>query len=279
MCRTPVHRAEIGAGFSAGCRARGVVEGERAGECRSTIFAVWRRPAQFKIMTQRKAVVYAAVCLFGAAFSGVGAFAPVALMPASTAPRNANVLLRSGVALQEPSVCPASRAPQTATGGSRIALRMAKTNLVTYGDMWRDALNENEDGKSTEASSDNDEFAPYTTDELSTMASEAIKPIKQAAAVAATAIWDRLTHSPDDKEIQRNLKAFARSHSGAVMTPLEEDELASEVRYLGMFPDLIDALLEAQQDADDKASKDMEEAVEAIAQAAALGATERDILV
>ena len=62
------------------------------------------------------------------------------------------------------------------------------------------------------------------------------------------------------------------------MTPLEEDELASEVRYLGMFPDLVDALLEAQEDADDKESKEMEQAAEAIAQVASLGATEEDIL-
>jgi len=135
---------------------------------------------------------------------------------------------------------------------------MGKTELVTYGDLWRDALNENSEGEgefvvTDDTTADEDDFT-YAMEEVSALASEAVKPFKEAATGVASALWNKLSPSPDEEEVQRNLKAFAKCHSGAVMTPLGEDELASEVRYLGMFPDLVDALLEAQAE-DDSTTK------------------------
>ena len=134
-----------------------------------------------------------------------------------------------------------------------------KSQLVTHGDIWREVLNEDGYegrtadpsllGDETELSSEND-FA-YATEELSILASEVVAPIKKAAGAVGTALWSKLSPSPDDEEIQRNLKAFAKCHSGAVGTPMGDDELEKEVRYLGMFPDLVDALLEAQEERDD----------------------------
>ena len=97
-----------------------------------------------------------------------------------------------------------------------------------------------------ETASEND-FA-YATEELSILASEVVAPIKKAAGAVGTALWSKLSPSPDDEEIQRNLKAFAKCHSGAVGTPMGDEELEKEVKYLGMFPDLVDALLEAQEE-------------------------------
>lgn len=146
---------------------------------------------------------------------------------------------------------------------SGLALSAGKTQIVTYGDLWRDAVIEEGGG---EKGTDDDNYQTSVGTELSMMATEAMKPIKAAATGVASAVWSKLSPSPDDEEIQRNLKAFASQHSGAVMTPLGDDELANEVRYLGMFPDLVDALLEAEED---KVESEEEAAAAAAAVAAA----------
>lgn len=165
-----------------------------------------------------------------------------------------SVLLRPGVGVEQPGACASLRVPKPATSRTAHVLGMGKTQLVTYGDLWRDALNENSDGEEGEFvvadetdTTEGDDFT-YAMEELSLQASEAVKPIKEVATGVASALWNKLSPSPNDEEVQRNLKAFAKCHSGAVMTPLGEEELASEVRYLGMFPDLVDALLEAQEE-------------------------------
>ena len=81
-----------------------------------------------------------------------------------------------------------------------------------------------------ECTAEGDDFT-YVTEELSIFASEVVAPIKATATGVACAAWNRLSSSLDDNEIQRNLKAFAQSHHGTVMTPLGDEELASEVRY------------------------------------------------
>ena len=149
---------------------------------------------------------------------------------------------------------------------SGLALSAGKTQIVTYGDLWRDAVIEEGGG---EKGTDDDNYQTSVGTELSMMATEAMKPIKAAATGVASAVWSKLSPSPDDEEIQRNLKAFAIQHSGAVMTPLGDDELANEVRYLGMFPDLVDALLEAEED---KVESEEEAAAAAAVAAAAISA-------
>mmetsp|Transcript_53377 Transcript_53377/g.44783 ORF Transcript_53377/g.44783 Transcript_53377/m.44783 type:complete len:234 (+) Transcript_53377:213-914(+) len=221
----------------------------------------------------KKAVMCAAMCLCGSAISGVDAFAPVALTMGAS--RHSGLVLRQGVAPAH-GMSTSVRGMPKAGSGSRITLGMAKTQLVTYGDMWRDALHENENGEqmkelpTTDATSAEGDDFTYATEELSTFASEVVAPIKAAATGVASAVWNRLSSSPDDDEIQRNLKAFAQSHRGAVMTPLGDEELASEVRYLGMFPDLVDALLEAQEIANTK-EKEQEDVVALAAAALKVG--------
>ena len=222
-----------------------------------------------KMQPSKKAVMCAAMCFCGSALSGVDAFAPVALMTGAS--RHSGLVLRQGV-----TPAHGMRKLTKAGSGSRITVGMAKTQLVTYGDMWRDALHENENGEQmkelpmTDATSAEGDDFTYATEELSTFASEVVAPIKAAATGVAFAVWNRLSSSPDDDEIQRNLKAFAQSHRGAVMTPLGDEELASEVRYLGMFPDLVDALLEAQEIANTK-EKEQEDVVALAAAALKVG--------
>jgi hypothetical protein len=168
----------------------------------------------------------------------VHAFSPVVLVPSLRA-NSPHVAL-----------CPTARG--TRLGGSSIVLNEGKAQLVTYGDLWRDALNEDGEEKSVtmsemETSSEVDDLS-YAMEDLTEHASEVVKPITTAATKVASAVWNKLSPSPDNDEIQRNLKAFSKCHSGAVGTPLGDEELASEVRYLGMFPDLVDALLDAQEE-------------------------------
>jgi hypothetical protein len=208
-----------------------------------------------------RAAVCAAVCLCGAAVTEVGAFAP----PAVAAVRAGAVRRAAAVPELRPwgqaQHMPARGQGREARGGAARGLEMAydRSRLVTQGDIWRELLNE--DGTAdlsvideSELSSEND--LAYATEELSILASEVVAPIKKVAGAVGSALWSKLSPSPDEDEIQRNLRVFAKSHSGAVGTPMGEEELEKEVRYLGMFPDLVDAMLEAQeeQSARDEAS-------------------------
>lgn len=197
------------------------------------------------------AAVYAAACLAGAAVAEVGAFAPPPT--AMQGPARARAALRCFAA---PPLRPLGAQPR-ARGGAAGGLAMGsfdKSQLVTHGDIWREVLNEDGDeGRTADTSMLEDETASendfaYATEELSILASEVVAPIKKAAGAVGTALWSKLSPSPDDEEIQRNLKAFAKCHSGAVGTPMGDEELEKEVKYLGMFPDLVDALLEAQEE-------------------------------
>jgi len=212
---------------------------------------------------RRQAALALATCLVGALLPSVEAFALTALVSRGAAPhQRASLLLRPYVAAEQPRAHGSWMPGPAASLRPATALRMGKTELVTYGDLWRDALNENSEGEgefvvTDDTTADEDDFT-YAMEEVSLLASEAVKPFKEAATGVASALWNKLSPSPDEEEVQRNLKAFAKCHSGAVMTPLGDDELASEVRYLGMFPDLVDALLEAQAD-DDSTNKNMGE--------------------
>ena len=199
-------------------------------------------------MVTQRAFVCAVACWWWVASWGADAFAPAAVAPVVRALPPLRPL-RSGVGVLQHRRC--------------AALSMGKTQLVTYGDMWRDALVEDENGnqiagnedsegvgldsESVPESDDGNDFT-YAMEELSLQASEVVRPIKRAATKVASAVWNKLSPSPDDAEVQRNLKAFAKGHSGAIGTPMDEQELASEVRFMGMFPDLVDALLEAQEE-------------------------------
>ena len=116
-------------------------------------------------------------------------------------------------------------------------MKQAGSHLVTYGDLWRDAVPE--DDVQTNLQAEVTEAYDEQEAELS-VAETIVKPIRQAA----TAVWERLMYEPSEEEVRANLKAFAKAHGGAVMTPLSEEELEKEVKYCGMFPDLVDALVE-----------------------------------
>ena len=208
---------------------------------------------QFEMRTAASAAVCAAACLAGAAVTDVGAFAPP---PAAVqGPARARAALRC---FAVPPLRPLGLGvQQRARGGAAGGLAMGsfdKSQLVTHGDIWLEVLNEDGDeGRTADTSMLEDETASendfaYATEELSILASEVVAPIKKAAGAVGTALWSKLSPSPDDEEIQRNLKAFAKCHSGAVGTPMGDEELEKEVKYLGMFPDLVDALLEAQEE-------------------------------
>ena len=116
-------------------------------------------------------------------------------------------------------------------------MKQGGSHLVTYGDLWRDAVPE--DDVQTNLQAEVTEAYDEQEAELS-VAETIVKPIRQAA----TAVWERLMYEPSEEEVRANQKAFAKAHGGAVMTPLSEEELEKEVKYCGMFPDLVDALVE-----------------------------------
>ncbi len=49
-------------------------------------------------------------------------------------------------------------------------------------------------------------------------------------------------------QIRENLKRWATTRGGAVLPPLEDHELNNQVKYVGMFPELVDQMLETQLD-------------------------------
>eukprot|EP00286_Rhodomonas_abbreviata_P026172 CAMPEP_0181298426 /NCGR_PEP_ID=MMETSP1101-20121128/5775_1 /TAXON_ID=46948 /ORGANISM="Rhodomonas abbreviata, Strain Caron Lab Isolate" /LENGTH=155 /DNA_ID=CAMNT_0023403445 /DNA_START=188 /DNA_END=655 /DNA_ORIENTATION=- len=67
-----------------------------------------------------------------------------------------------------------------------------------------------------------------------------------AAVEKATSMWNTITNEPTPEEVEANLAAFAKAHRGAVMAPLSEDELESEVKFCALIPELRDALMDAE---------------------------------
>ncbi len=49
-------------------------------------------------------------------------------------------------------------------------------------------------------------------------------------------------------QIRANLKRWATTRGGAVLPPLEDHELNNQMKYVGMFPELVDQMLETQLD-------------------------------
>jgi len=159
-----------------------------------------------------------------------------------------------GPALRAPlgssAVCSA-RAPQRAS----LSLRMGRSgaNLVTFGDVWRDACDEvTPGGRLAEELSELQGFKDAIEEVKEASDNGKNKPLT-AARSALNAVWSKLTKDADEEEVRKNLAAFARMHGGAVAAPLTEDKEGKEVRYAGLFPDIVDALIEEDLNADDLA--------------------------
>ncbi len=52
-------------------------------------------------------------------------------------------------------------------------------------------------------------------------------------------------------QIRANLKMWATTRGGAVLPPLDDNELNNQVKYVGVFPELVDQMLETQLDQED----------------------------
>mmetsp|Transcript_27191 Transcript_27191/g.55451 ORF Transcript_27191/g.55451 Transcript_27191/m.55451 type:complete len:245 (-) Transcript_27191:183-917(-) len=125
-------------------------------------------------------------------------------------------------------------------------MALSGSHLVTFGDVWRDALEgQFEDSEGAQDIYDDadsqlrivDVVKPFTT---------AASAFGTAAAEKATSVWNTLINEPTPEEVEANLAAFAKAHGGAVMTPLSEDELESEVKFCTLIPELRDALVDAE---------------------------------
>mmetsp|Transcript_19679 Transcript_19679/g.40092 ORF Transcript_19679/g.40092 Transcript_19679/m.40092 type:complete len:205 (+) Transcript_19679:102-716(+) len=112
----------------------------------------------------------------------------------------------------------------------------SSTHLVTYGDVFRESYEEESRCDAIWEASESEEEG-------------AVNPLALAASACcsvATGVWDHLTAEPNPEEVQANMAAFAKAHGGAIMTPLSEMELEKQVRYYGMFPDLVDTMIETE---------------------------------
>eukprot|EP00287_Rhodomonas_sp_CCMP768_P001956 CAMPEP_0196729724 /NCGR_PEP_ID=MMETSP1091-20130531/10020_1 /TAXON_ID=302021 /ORGANISM="Rhodomonas sp., Strain CCMP768" /LENGTH=207 /DNA_ID=CAMNT_0042072641 /DNA_START=109 /DNA_END=732 /DNA_ORIENTATION=- len=138
-----------------------------------------------------------------------------------------------------------NRAPARSVSSRKLRLASAKmalsgAHLVTYGDVWRDAI----EGQSSEGLASG--LAEAGMEEADMEIEDFVAPLTTAASSFASRIWQSLIDEPTPEEVQANMAAFARAHSGAVATPLSEDELESEVKYCAMIPELRDALVDAE---------------------------------
>jgi hypothetical protein len=51
------------------------------------------------------------------------------------------------------------------------------------------------------------------------------------------------------------MKKWANSRGGAVLPPLEEEELRSQVKYVGVFPELVEHMITNMLDAEESNGK------------------------
>mmetsp|Transcript_21655 Transcript_21655/g.33896 ORF Transcript_21655/g.33896 Transcript_21655/m.33896 type:complete len:251 (-) Transcript_21655:341-1093(-) len=142
--------------------------------------------------------------------------------------------------------------PMRLRAGSKPLVTMGASgqHLVTFGDVWNDICE-----------SENMEWDCPTGGE-ETLHGVVLGAVSGAASTVGNcavrklgAVWDFITHSPNPDEVQKNLQAFAKCHSGAVMPPLSEDQIGDQVKYYGIIPEMCSAMVDADID---KALEDAE---------------------
>mmetsp|Transcript_10332 Transcript_10332/g.24431 ORF Transcript_10332/g.24431 Transcript_10332/m.24431 type:complete len:199 (-) Transcript_10332:117-713(-) len=128
-----------------------------------------------------------------------------------------------------------SRKPVHQRAGSSLSsMKMTRaTNLVTFGDVWRETCEE-------------EDLCDMVWEEQHQENTNPIVACGTFVSTVATNVWDHLTADPSPEEVQASLAAFAKAHGGAVMTPMSDSELEKELRFCGMFPDLVDSIMELE---------------------------------
>lgn len=144
------------------------------------------------------------------------------------------------------------RAPAPAISTRKLRAASPKmgmnSNLVTYGDVWRDAI----EGKNAEIANTLSAAGMEEMDEVNFEIVDVVRPFTTAASALGEAAVQKGRNflnslgEPSAEEVQANLAAFASCHSGAVATPLSEDELETEIKYCAMIPEWRDALVDAE---------------------------------
>uniref|UniRef100_A0A7S0MGF3 Uncharacterized protein n=1 Tax=Cryptomonas curvata TaxID=233186 RepID=A0A7S0MGF3_9CRYP len=151
------------------------------------------------------------------------------------------------------------------------------STLVTYGDIWRNTVEElpSVPGDNQLNLTIDDKFTPehegVSITGIAGMTADfeeidrrngsslqaVVRPVKKAATVmgaaaagAAANIWESLTKGTSEDEAQENLRKWAKAKGGAVLPPMEEDELDNEVRFVGLFPELVGQMMDATLDED-----------------------------
>jgi uncharacterized protein YceH (UPF0502 family) len=122
-------------------------------------------------------------------------------------------------------------------------------NLVTFGDVWRDACDEPTPGGSGRLAEELSDLAGFevAVEEVEEVPTSTLK----AASKALNSVWRKLTKDPDENEVRKNLEAFAKMHGGAVAAPFTEENVVKKLQYTGLFPDIVDALIEEDLEAED----------------------------
>jgi hypothetical protein len=162
--------------------------------------------------------------------------------------------------------------------------------LVTYGDIWRNTLEELPvvPGENQLNLTIDDKFTPehegVSITGIAGMAADfeeidrrngsslqaVVRPVRKAATVmgavaagAAANIWESLTKGPSEDEAQENLRKWAKAKGGAVLPPMEEGELDNEVRFVGLFPELVGQMMETTLDEESELEEEGEAKPEA----------------
>ena len=177
-----------------------------------------------------------------------------------------------------PSVATCSARPPRR---SNVATCMS-SELVTFGDIWRNAVDDDLDiiqvkienqvsrthngvsitGTSAGMGPTTLAMAALADSEAGAVSSARLPPglqpvvkvAQSAASVAASAaatIWGSLTKGPTEAEVEENMRLFSLLHGGAVARPMVEEELSSEVRFVGLFPDLVSSMVDSDCELDE----------------------------
>jgi hypothetical protein len=213
----------------------------------------------------RVALAFAGVASLNAAVN-----APIASDAATRARGLAFASSLGAPALRAPlgglcSARPAARAP--------LVLRMGRSgaNLVTFGDVWRDACDDKDPIQAKELGL-SEEWESESTEE----SEEAeLRPL-EAVSNVLTGLIERITKDPEEDEVRKNMEAFAKMHGGAVAPPMSEEEKGRQVSYAGMFPDIVDALIEEDLEAEEQLEATLER--ELRARVATLEATNETVV-
>ena len=133
--------------------------------------------------------------------------------------------------------------------------------LVTYGDIWKElkpAAKINPQIRRRFRKARAQSFQPRAM---------ALRTLNVVGTAAAN-LWSWFLKGPTDDEVKQslkiplcwlyliilslqiraNLKRWATTRGGAVLPPLEDHELNNQVKYMGLFPELVEQMLETHLD-------------------------------